>query len=185
MCYRYGILGMGLGLGAGGLGTSSFLGVSPMEATPTQTNGGTGVFGPIGTSAPARPSLDLTFDPFRHPTPISPPGASALNNNTFGLGSAQIDIEGKETKKLDMEIAEVIVGAVLGPCGRSLVEIQALSGTNIQISRKGVFAPGTRNRVATITGTPSAITTAQMLIEQRIGEEEVKRNRQNPLGILQ
>ncbi|XP_046660166.1 RNA-binding protein Pasilla-like [Homalodisca vitripennis] len=182
---KYGILGMGLGLGAGGLGTGSYLGVSPMDATPAQANGGTGVFGPIGTSTPTRPSLDLAFDPFRHPTPASPPGASALNNNSFGLGAVKSEVDNKEAKKLDMEIAEVIVGAILGPGGRSLVEIQALSGASIQISKKGTFAPGTRNRVVSITGSPGAIAAAQILIEQRINEEEVKRNRQNPLGLLQ
>lgn len=173
---------MGLGLGAGGLGTGSYLGVSPMDATPAATNGG--VFGPIGTSTPSRSTLDLSFDPFR-PTPASPPSAT-LNNNTFGFGSANItDIDGKETKKLDIEIAEIIVGAILGPGGRSLVEIQALSGASIQISKKGMFAPGTRNRLVSIIGAPAAIATAQMLIEQRISEEELKRNRQNPLGLLQ
>lgn len=172
---------MGLGLGAGGLGTGSYLSVSPMDAAPPQVNGGAGVFGPIGTTNPSRPSLDLSFDPFRHATPASPP---ALNNNSFGLGSGK---EGdlKDPKKIEMEIAEVIVGAILGPGGRSLVEIQALSGASIQISKKGNFAPGTRNRVVTISGSPTALAAAQILIEQRINEEEVKRNRQNTLGLLQ
>lgn len=71
-----------------------------------------------------------------------------------------------------------------GPGGKSLVEIQHLSGANIQISKKGIFAPGTRNRIVTITGTPNAIGTAQYLIEQRISEEEVKRARNNALGAL-
>lgn len=62
-----------------------------------------------------------------------------------------------------------------GPGGRSLVEIQHISGANIQISKKGTFAPGTRNRIVTITGQPNAITMAHYLIEQRISEEEMKR----------
>lgn len=66
-----------------------------------------------------------------------------------------------------------------GPGGRSLIEIQQISGANIQISKKGIFAPGTRNRIVTISGNPHAITTAQYLIEQRIGEEELKRARNN------
>lgn len=63
----------------------------------------------------------------------------------------------------------------IGPGGRSLIEIQHVSGANIQISKKGTFAPGTRNRIVTITGQPSAITMAHYLIEQRISEEEMKR----------
>lgn len=72
----------------------------------------------------------------------------------------------------------------LGPGGRSLVEIQQMSGANIQISKKGIFAPGTRNRIVTITGNAHAINTATYLIEQRIQEEEMKRARNNALGTL-
>uniref|UniRef100_A0A1B6ED52 K Homology domain-containing protein n=1 Tax=Clastoptera arizonana TaxID=38151 RepID=A0A1B6ED52_9HEMI len=189
---KYGILGMGLGLasnpassGHSILGSGNYLGVSPMDATPVQTNGaGSGIFGAIGTSPTSRASLDLAFDPFRHHTPTSPPGT--LNNNSFGLGQTQKnDSLEKETKTVDMEIAEVIVGAILGPGGRSLVEIQVLSGANIQISKKGTFAPGTRNRVVSISGLPNAIATAKFLIDQRISEEELKRNRQNSLSLLQ
>lgn len=59
-----------------------------------------------------------------------------------------------------------------------------MSGANIQISKKGIFAPGTRNRIVTITGNPNAINAAQYLIEQRISEEEIKRARNNTLSTL-
>jgi len=73
-----------------------------------------------------------------------------------------------------------------GPGGTSLVEIQKISGANIQISKKGIFAPGTRNRIVTITGPANAIHVAHFLIEQRITEEETKRACQNKLtGIIQ
>ncbi|XP_026478031.1 RNA-binding protein Nova-1 isoform X2 [Ctenocephalides felis] len=141
---------------------------------------------------------EAAFDPFRH----AATAPVALNNNSFGLatggaqqalGAAQAlgalsksptpgDIGSKDAK--NVEIAEVIVGAILGPGGRSLIEIQHLSGANIQISKKGIFAPGTRNRIVTIHGSPSAIGTAQYLIEQRIAEEEVKRARHNALSTL-
>ncbi|XP_059048521.1 RNA-binding protein Pasilla isoform X3 [Achroia grisella] len=94
------------------------------------------------------------------------------------------DAGAKDSK--NVEIAEVIVGAILGPGGRSLVEIQQMSGANIQISKKGTFAPGTRNRIVTITGTPTAISSAQYLIEQKIQEEELKRTRHNAIsGLMQ
>ncbi|XP_058454943.1 RNA-binding protein Pasilla isoform X2 [Malaya genurostris] len=154
-----------------------------------------------GTATP-RTSLeryDATFDPFRHPgtqaaTPIS------INNNAFGLTSASAlnaaaaaqslgslsksptPAEMTTSKEKNVEIPEVIVGAILGPAGRSLVEIQHLSGANIQISKKGIFAPGTRNRIVTITGAPNAINVAHYLIEQRIQEEEAKRACQTSTG---
>lgn len=73
-----------------------------------------------------------------------------------------------------------------GPSGRQLVEIQQMSGAVIQISKKGTFAPGTRNRIVTISGQQNSITMAHYLIEQKIQEEESKRARQNPVtGIIQ
>ncbi|CAD6995056.1 unnamed protein product [Ceratitis capitata] len=150
------------------------------------------------------------FDPFRHLGTTAATAAQAntpvsLNNNSFGLTAAtgttcttaqslsaathQLsglsksptpgDLGAKDTK--NVEIPEVIVGAILGPNGRSLVEIQHVSGANVQISKKGIFAPGTRNRIVTITGQPSAIAKAQYLIEQKITDEETKRARQIPL----
>ncbi|PNF38457.1 RNA-binding protein Nova-1 [Cryptotermes secundus] len=222
---QYGILGMGLGLAGTGVSSSSssshalvpssnYLGVSPMDSTPSQTANGVGnnggVFGPIGTVSSIGTSTPTSrggtmdrfseggassgpFDPFRHqssPTNLGSP--LSLNNNSFGLGTGQSlcksptpsDLKGDQNK-VDLEIAENIVGAILGPGGRSLVEIQHFSGANIQISKKGTFAPGTRNRIVSIAGSPNAITTAQYLIEQRISEEEAKRARHNALGILQ
>ncbi|XP_023304345.2 RNA-binding protein Pasilla isoform X2 [Lucilia cuprina] len=152
------------------------------------------------------------FDHFRHLGSAATAGQAAtpvsLNNNSFGLtaatGTATTaptlganaahslsslsksptpgDLGAKDTK--NVEIPEVIVGAILGPNGRSLVEIQHVSGANVQISKKGIFAPGTRNRIVTITGQPSAIAKAQFLIEQKINEEETKRARQIPLATV-
>ncbi|XP_067617298.1 RNA-binding protein Pasilla isoform X1 [Eurosta solidaginis] len=151
------------------------------------------------------------FDPFRHLSQTAATAAAqaatpvSLNNNSFGLTAATGtagttaqslqaathtlaglsksptpgDLGAKDTK--NVEIPEVIVGAILGPNGRSLVEIQHVSGANVQISKKGIFAPGTRNRIVTITGQPSAIAKAQYLIEQKITDEETKRARQIPL----
>ncbi|KAJ9576806.1 hypothetical protein L9F63_006580 [Diploptera punctata] len=211
---QYGILSMRLG-SAGApspnsnshhlVANSNYLGVGPMDSTPSPQTangvGNNGVFGAIGTTIATSSPMDRfgesvtstgPFDPFRHqssPTNLSP---ISLNNNSFGLGTGQSlckspipsDLKGDQ-KKVDVEIAENIVGAILGPGGKSLVEIQHLSGANIQISKKGTFAPGTRNRIVSIAGTPNAISTAQYLIEQRISEEEAKRARHNALGLLQ
>ena len=87
--------------------------------------------------------------------------------------------EGSEATKKEIEIGEHIVGVIIGPGGRDIVELQRYTGANIQISKKGVFVPGTRNRVVTVTGTPSAVQRAQYLIQQRISQEEVKIARQS------
>merc|ERR1712142_1253924 len=88
------------------------------------------------------------------------------------------DKSGPATKN-EIEVAETIVGAILGPGGKGIVELQQLTGTNIQISKKGVYVPGTRNRVVTITGTPNNIAKAQILIQRRLQQEEIKRARQS------
>merc|ERR1719367_1601142 len=66
--------------------------------------------------------------------------------------------------------AQKPVGAVLGPSGRHIVEIQQYSGASVQISKKGVYAPGTRNRLVTIKGTQRGIESAAYLIQQKIQE---------------
>ncbi|KAK9702038.1 KH domain [Popillia japonica] len=194
---KYGILAtLGLG-GAGGL--QNYLN---FDQTAGSNAANSSVFGAIGqvnlsecigaTSPTSRSKLEFeTFDPFRHQSSQAAAPIS-INNNSFGLGTGQqmavlsksptpAELNGGKDSK-NVEIAEVIVGAILGPGGRSLVEIQQLSGANIQISKKGIFAPGTRNRIVTITGNTNAINTAQYLIEQRISEEEMKRARNNPVG---
>jgi len=103
-----------------------------------------------------------------------------INQNSFGLGTGMYSpTEDKSaTAKQDLEVPESIVGAILGPGGKGIVELQQYTQTNIQISKKGVYMPGTRNRIVTITGTPNNITKAQYLIQQRIQQEEIKRARQ-------
>lgn len=137
------------------------------------------------------------FEPFRRTSPtLASPSAAALpvNNNSFGLGTGlssgmskppqSIDRLGPDVTKIEIEIGENIVGAILGPGGKALVEIQRYSGANIQISKKGIFAPGTRNRIVTITGLAHNVNTAQYLIEKQVAEEEAKRAQQNAMGIL-
>lgn len=119
----------------------------------------------------------------------SPPG----NDNSFGLGFGDPagrrspnrggGNDGESQTKVDVEIPDNIVGAILGHGGKSLVEIQRISGANIQISKKGTFAPGTKNRIVSMVGSASAVSTAQFLIEQQIQEEEEKRRQNQPPGL--
>ena len=159
----------------------------------------TGFGSPTGTRQDRLQMPDGSFDPFRRSSPsLGSPGTGIstgpppmpINNNSFGLGtglhspsalrkSPTPGDQAEGNAKIEVEIGDNIVGAILGHGGKSLVEIQRLSGASIQISKKGIFVPGTRNRIVTITGSPSAVQTAQYLIEQQINEEETKRARQN------
>ncbi|XP_050545395.1 RNA-binding protein Pasilla isoform X2 [Daktulosphaira vitifoliae] len=83
----------------------------------------------------------------------------------------------QQSVKRELDVPESIVGAIIGPGGRSLVEIQQISGVTIHISKKGVYAPGTTNRKVTICGSAGGIAMANYLMQQRIVEEETKRAR--------
>ena len=179
-------------------------GVSVSSDRLTMPDGST-VFDPFRRSSPVPlGSPGTTVSAPSVSVSSGPQGPLPINNNSFGLGTGlhspgssmrksptptgggdpSMNVEGNH--KMEVEIGDNIVGAILGHGGKSLVEIQRISGANIQISKKGIFAPGTRNRIVTITGSPNAVQTAQYLIDQQITEEESKRARQNQTlgGIL-
>jgi len=139
--------------------TSSAYGYgNPTQAQPpapqppgSATRIGYGAQKPIGANRPSD-----------YPPPASPPGPPG---------------EVKPTIEREIQVEEKLVGAVLGPSGRHIVEIQQYSGASVQISKKGVYAPGTRNRLVTIKGTQRGIESAAYLIQQKIQEEEEKRQR--------
>ncbi|XP_018011558.1 RNA-binding protein Pasilla [Hyalella azteca] len=133
------------------------------------SNGNNGPFGPIGTTVasglnlgqglggPTSPQRQVdrfgtgeSYDPFRRQSGDT---NLPLNANSFGLGTplrksptpgdlaAGGAADAGTAKDVEMEVGEHIVGAILGPGGKNLVEIQHLSGTVIQISKKGVELP--------------------------------------------
>eukprot|EP00069_Balaena_mysticetus_P012569 bmy_07711T0 len=80
--------------------------------------------------------------------------ATAATNGYFGAASplAASAILGTEKSTdgskdvVEIAVPENLVGAILGKGGKTLVEYQELTGARIQISKKGEFVPGTRNR---------------------------------------
>ncbi|XP_037319895.2 RNA-binding protein Nova-2 isoform X2 [Pungitius pungitius] len=88
---------------------------------------------------------------------------SLLATEKLGEGAKEV---------VEIAVPENLVGAILGKGGKTLVEYQELTGARIQISKKGEFIPGTRNRKVTITGSQAATQAAQYLISQRITYEQ-------------
>ena len=139
-----------------------------------------------GTAAPPRASSPGPIISLNHQFPPLP-----VNNNSFGLATAANPLPppppppGIEPEhglaKVDIEVNESLVGAVLGPAGKSIIEIQQFSGANIQISKKGMYSPGTRNRVVSVTGSSKSVNTAKFLIELKVQDEESKR--QSPYSV--
>eukprot|EP00978_Attheya_sp_CCMP212_P029203 scaffold103139_cov48-Attheya_sp.AAC.1 len=77
-----------------------------------------------------------------------------------------------------MAIPDVLIGSILGRGGRTLHQLQLASNCRIRISQRGVFVPGTVNRVVTMTGpTAESVSAAQFLIRQRLMEHN-----QNQMG---
>ncbi|KAI5748412.1 hypothetical protein M8J77_025207 [Diaphorina citri] len=148
---KYGILGLGLGTQQA---LNNFTSPPSWQDPLAQSSGSRALDFPASSSFGGRPG--------------SPGGRN------YGGGASDV-----ESKKVEIEVPEIIVGAILGPGGRSLNDIMGRSGANVQISKKGSFAPGTRNRVVTISGSPNAIAHAQILIDSKIKDEEWKRNSLN------
>ncbi|XP_041352923.1 RNA-binding protein Nova-1-like isoform X2 [Gigantopelta aegis] len=170
-----------VGSGSSGLGSSGSTGAnsslfgSSSPSVQQERYGSSPMLNDSFSSAMTYPSTAQGF-----PASDRSPNIS-VNQNSFGLGTGMYsptEDKSSGTTKQDLEVAESIVGAILGPGGKGIVEIQQYTGTNIQISKKGVYTPGTRNRIVSITGTPSNITKAQYMIQQRIQQEEYKRARQ-------
>jgi hypothetical protein len=72
------------------------------------------------------------------------------------------------------------LAASAGRAGQTINQIMQQSQSRIQISQKGEYVPGTRNRQVTVTGTTGAIDVATALIKQRLGEEAQKTGQMPP-----
>ncbi|XP_006901339.1 PREDICTED: RNA-binding protein Nova-1-like [Elephantulus edwardii] len=119
------------------------------------------VAGPVANSNP-------TGSPYASPADVLPAAAGAAG----GFLTAE-KLAAESAKELvEIAVPENLVGAILGKGGKTLVEYQELTGARIQISKKGEFLPGTRNRRVTITGSPAATQAAQYLISQRVTYEQ-------------
>uniref|UniRef100_A0A3B3RSS9 NOVA alternative splicing regulator 2 n=1 Tax=Paramormyrops kingsleyae TaxID=1676925 RepID=A0A3B3RSS9_9TELE len=98
--------------------------------------------------------------------------AVAASANPAAAAAANLLASYATKDVVEIAVPENLVGAILGKGGKTLVEYQELTGARIQISKKGEFIPGTRNRKVTITGSPAATQAAQYLISQRITYEQ-------------
>jgi len=75
----------------------------------------------------------------------------------------------QSTFTVKMAIPDPKIGAVMGRRGQTLAELKSRSHTSIKISQRGVFVPGSNDRIVTISGsTAESVETAQALIRQYI-----------------
>jgi RNA-binding protein Nova len=66
-------------------------------------------------------------------------------------------------------VPDSMIGSVLGRAGRTLTELQVMTGTRIRITQRGEYMPGTRSRVVTIRGTTAqSVWQVQYMMSQRM-----------------
>ncbi|XP_065661780.1 RNA-binding protein Pasilla [Hydra vulgaris] len=95
-------------------------------------------------------------------------GGFGQMGQNFGSVTNQI----KTTVSIQMEIPDVLVGAILGKHGKTVHEFIQFSGAKIQFSAKNDFAPGTTDRILTIQGDLNQTQIAYFLINQKIMQAE-------------
>lgn len=96
-------------------------------------------------------------------------GFGGFNGPQQGSGSPE------PTESQEIEVAENLAGAIIGQQGRGITEIQHMTGANVSVSRRGVYAPGTQNRIVTISGPVSGVGRASQLVRQKIQDAEQRR----------
>lgn len=90
-----------------------------------------------------------------------------------GVGSSGTLVNSIKTQvTIQMEIPDILVGAILGKQGKTVHEFIQFSGAKIQFSAKNDFAPGTTDRILTIQGDVNQTQIAYFLINQKILQAE-------------
>jgi hypothetical protein len=130
---------------------------SAAKAEPAAAWAGETAYG-YGGSVPTPPGQTKSGLPY--PRPATPPGESS----------------GPPMEE-EVQVEERLVGAVLGPSGRHVEEIKQYSGADVQISKRGIYHPGTTNRIITIKGSQRAVKSALYLVQQKIQEKQEERAR--------
>ena len=106
-------------------------------------------------------------------TPMVPLSPSSESTSSYVPDSTAGQPRGS---LIQMSIPDTLIGAVLGRGGTTLNELQSSTNTRIRISQRGVYVPGTTNRVVTISGpTGESVATAQHQINQRLAKSNTER----------
>ena len=75
-----------------------------------------------------------------------------IARSSFDAGRARRETGGRGRVSITVAVPDEHIGAVLGKGGRTISEIQVVSGVRIKVSDRGDFVEGTRNRKVTLTG---------------------------------
>lgn len=92
-------------------------------------------------------------------------------------------VNGSGAVQRDVKVHESMIGVIFGVGGKWIAELQAQTGASIQVSKKGVYAPATHDRVVTLRGSQTSVLHAYGMIMQKLnGEEERRASRRQTRG---
>ncbi|KFD52573.1 hypothetical protein M514_06607 [Trichuris suis] len=110
---------------------------------------------------------------------------SVLDRNLSPLASIEgsgeippsdlVRLRSESLNKVELEVPDDIVGAVLGRNGDTLFEIQHKSGAKVEVSQRSSFAPFTKNRIVSISGSSSQILKARAAVTHCVNREQMRR----------
>jgi len=98
--------------------------------------------------------------------------SSIQNSNNYGNSNYQAKSAAKAKFQVEMEIPDKMVGVILGKQGQTIMEFGRSSGAKLQFSKKDEYAPGTTDRILTITGGMYQVQNAYILVDDKLAQME-------------
>lgn len=140
----------------------------PTSGLPPPSPYGADPYGGFGAIGQSTASYGSSFQ-----SPFGTPSVGGMSfagqDSHFSNGPSVPAVSDGPTAKQQIAIPTSCAGGVIGKGGRCIREIQAHSGTTIQIAAADPASP--HERIVTISGPSSGITTAVALIRQAVEQE--------------
>ena len=135
------------------------------------TNGSAGNFGSLYSNR--KQDGNNHFDSSYNNTSSGFIGTNNMGDSS-NVGQSNQNPRLKTIVHVEMEVPDIMVGAILGKQGQIIHELMQFSGAKIQLSGKNEFAPGTNDRILTITGDMKQTQTAHSLVNQKVEQAEIE-----------
>ncbi|KAE9550200.1 hypothetical protein FO519_006587 [Halicephalobus sp. NKZ332] len=180
---KYNIMGLGLGIGVATMaqmrqGEQPMQQQPPMMQPPQRYDMGPGQM----MGAPVMGSL---MDPGErndsslvggHTGGVLIDVMSQKKNGTENFAASVIKEVRSEDGIMELEVPDVVCGAVLGPKAKTLVEIQQSTNCKVEVHKRGEGNVSQGCRLISLTGDRKAIMNGRLMIERVINVEQSRRN---------
>merc|ERR1712013_861678 len=129
-----------------------------------------------GASASYGSSYSSSYSSYAQPAAPQPQPPGSIKNYPPREKTPPGESSGPPVEE-EVKVEERLVGAVLGPAGRYVEEIKQYSGADVQVSKRGIYAPGTTNRIVSVKGSQRAVKSAIYLVQAKVQEKQEERAR--------